>query len=96
MMKRAFLFVTIVTLSMGIAMGTAVAATKQQGRHSMSGTITAIDQTTGLVSVKTNVGELKLHFPPASIKNLKENDMITAHMGFSKGSAMSGMKGMQH
>ncbi len=93
MMKKALSFVTVVILIMGITMGSAVAATRQQGRHSMSGTITSIDQTTGLVGVKTDVGDLKLHFPPSSIKNLKEGDMISVYMGYSQG---GGMKGMHH
>lgn len=55
------------------------------GKHSMEGSIEKIDHKTGWVSVKTGEGTLAVHFPPASIKDLKEGEMISVHLGFSKG-----------
>jgi hypothetical protein len=89
-MKRA-LYVLAFALWIGtLAMGTAAAAEmKHQGEHSMSGTVTAIDPQTGKLSLKTGVGELDLHFPPQALKDVKEGDQLTVHLGFSKGSAAS-------
>lgn len=57
---------------------------KCMGRHSMTGTIKEIDPKKGTLEVKTGVGDLRLHFPPASLKDLKVGDTITVHLGFSR------------
>ena len=57
----------------------------QEGEHTMRGTITAIDPSTGLLSLRTGTGELKLHFPAPSVRGLKEGDTITVHLAFEKG-----------
>lgn len=62
------------------------------GRHSMSGTITDINQQTGWINLKTAAGDMKLHFPEASVKDLKSGDTISVHLSFSKGDEMM-MKG---
>jgi hypothetical protein len=51
----------------------------------MSGTVSAIDHTTGQLTLKTGAGELKLHFPPASIQDLKEGQTITVRLAYSEG-----------
>lgn len=92
-MQRAwsFLIIPIMTLWIGgLAVGTAAAGMQQQGEHSMRGTVTDIDHQTGLLSLKTEAGELELHFPPQALKEVKEGDQITVHLGFSKGGATSG------
>ncbi|MEW5944095.1 MAG: hypothetical protein AB1710_09645 [Pseudomonadota bacterium] len=58
---------------------------KCMGKHSMTGTIKEIDPKTGTLAVKTEAGDLRLHFPPSSLKDLKVGDTITVHMSFSKG-----------
>jgi hypothetical protein len=35
------------------------------------------------------VGELEPHFPPQALKDVKEDDQITVHLGFTKGGAAS-------
>jgi hypothetical protein len=65
------------------------AGAKHQGDHSMTGTVTDIDHETGKLSLDTQVGELDLHFPPAALKDVKEGDQLTVHLGFTKGSAAS-------
>jgi hypothetical protein len=65
------------------------AGAKHQGEHSMSGTVTDIDHDTGKLSLNTPVGELDLHFPPAAVKDVKEGDQLTVHLGFSKEGAAS-------
>ena len=84
--------VFMVALSVGaLAMGSAaVAGTKHLGEHAMSGTVTDIDPQSGKLSLNTGVGELELHFPPQSLKDVKEGDELTVHLGFSKGAAASG------
>jgi len=57
---------------------------KMMGQHKMSGTIEKIDHKSGMMELKTGVGEMKLHFPPDSIKDLKKGDKITVDMGFMK------------
>ena len=92
-MKRSWyvLMIPIMALWMGaLAAGTAAAGMKHQGEHSMSGTVTDIDHKTGLLSLKTEAGELELHFPPQALKEVKEGDQLTVHLGFSKAGATSG------
>ncbi len=85
------LMIPIMALWIGaLAAGTAAAGMKYQGEHSMSGTVTDIDHTTGLLSLKTEAGELELHFPPQALKEVKEGDQLTVHLGFSKAGATSG------
>jgi hypothetical protein len=88
-MKRACYFLMIGLWIGALVVGTAAAGTKHQGDHSMSGTVTDIDHQTGLLSLKTGAGELQLHFPPQAIKDVKEGDQLTVHLGFSKGGAAS-------
>jgi hypothetical protein len=54
------------------------------GSHMMQATVTAIDTATGLVDVTSGGMALKLHFPPASLANVKPGDSITLHLGFTK------------
>jgi hypothetical protein len=63
------------------------AAPNVQGKHSMTGTITMIDHATGMLTLKTSEGDLKLHFPPVSVQKLKEGDTITVHLSYSESKA---------
>lgn len=56
---------------------------KKMGRHKMSGTVDAIDYEKGMLTLKSGAPDMTLHFPPASIKNLKNGDTITVDLGFS-------------
>jgi hypothetical protein len=60
------------------------ATAKVQGKHSMTGTVTMIDHTTGMLTLKTAEGDLNLHFPPSTVQKLKEGDTITVHLSFSR------------
>lgn len=53
------------------------------GAHSMSGTIEKIDHETGEVVLKSEPMNLTLHFPPDTIKDLKEGEKIVVHLAFS-------------
>lgn len=57
---------------------------EMHGAHKMSGTIREIDKETGTLTLDSKPAQLKLHFPPDSIKDLKEGDEITVKLGFKK------------
>lgn len=54
------------------------------GSHSMTGKVDRIDHAKGTLTLKHGAADMLLHFPPASIKDLKNGDTITVHLGFSK------------
>ncbi|HZW24328.1 MAG TPA: hypothetical protein VFF26_02490 [Gallionella sp.] len=55
------------------------------GAHAMTGTVDRIDHAKGTLMLKNSVADMMLHFPPASIKDLKNGDTITIKLGFAKG-----------
>jgi len=87
-MLKALTWMATVMVVLGIGLAPVMAGTTaEEGKHSMSGTISAIDHTTGMVTLKTGAGELKLHFPPPAIQKLKEGETITVHLAYSEGGA---------
>lgn len=54
------------------------------GMHDMAATVTAVDAKTGEVDASAGGMALKVHFPPASLANVKAGDKITLHLAFSK------------
>lgn len=58
---------------------------QMMGEHSMSGTVESVTSN-GMVHVKSEGMNLRLHFPNAS-QNLKKGDKITVHLGYSKDSS---------
>ena len=103
-MKKTLAWLTSIIFVVGLAGGSAFAATKggskrgMEGQHTMSGTVTTIDHQSGAVGLNTDAGELKLHFPPTSLQNVKEGDTITVSLAFHEGgtSASSSRRGMSH
>jgi hypothetical protein len=63
---------------------------KMMGEHKMTGTVEKIDHKTGMLKFKTGEGNLELHFPPPTIKDLKAGDTITVKLGYTKGGEMKG------
>lgn len=59
---------------------------QEMGEHQMTGTISSINHDKGTVDLKTaeNNETLKLHFPPQSIRDLKQGDKITVQLSFWK------------
>ncbi len=57
------------------------------GSHSMTGKVDKIDHANGTLTLKHGAANMLLHFPPAAIKDLKNGDTITVHLGFSKETA---------
>ncbi|HEV8716063.1 MAG TPA: hypothetical protein VGX03_24955 [Candidatus Binatia bacterium] len=55
-----------------------------KGEHTMKGTISKLDQSKGLLDLKTEEGAtLSLHFPPSALTNLKEGDRVAVEMGIT-------------
>lgn len=53
------------------------------GKHSMTGTVQNIDRQKGFVSLNTDHGPLKLHFPPGTLQKLKKGDRIQVNLSFT-------------
>ena len=93
-MQKTLLWLASLLMVAGMTVGTARAQTQHadtpawQGQHTMSGTVTAIDHTTGVLSLNTHEGELKLHFPPATVKEVKTGQTLTVSLGFHEGAGM--------
>ena len=85
-MRTKWLVAAILIMQIGAAPVWAATA-KVQGAHSMTGTVTMIDHSTGMLTLKTSEGELNLHFPPATVQKLKEGDTITVHLSYSQSTA---------
>lgn len=54
------------------------------GMHTMPATVTHADPNTGVVDVMAEGMALRVHFPPASMVNLKAGDKIGLYMGYSQ------------
>jgi hypothetical protein len=89
MRRTLHLLVTILAIAALSFSPVVTAGAKHQGEHAMTGMVTDIDHETGKISLDTQAGELDLHFPPPALKDVKEGDQLTVHLGFSKGSAAS-------
>ncbi len=57
---------------------------KNGSMHMMPATVSSVDTKTGIVEADAGGMSLRLHFPPASVANLKAGDKITLHMGYTK------------
>jgi len=62
-----------------------------RGQHKMMGEVTKIDSAKGMVSVKTDEGDMDLHFPPSALQGLKEGDRVEVQLSIrpAAGSAAS-------
>ena len=86
-MLKALTWMATVMVVLGIGLAPVMAGTtteEGEGKHSMSGIISEIDHTTGMLTLKTQAGELKLHFPPPAIQKLKGGETITVHLSYSQ------------
>jgi hypothetical protein len=54
------------------------------GSHDMSVTVESVDHKTGFMKLKSGLGEMTIHFPAPSIKELSKGDKIKIHLGFTK------------
>jgi hypothetical protein len=58
------------------------------GMHTLAATVTQADPKTGIVDVMAEGMALRVHFPPASMVNLKAGDKIGVYMGYSQTSVV--------
>jgi hypothetical protein len=64
-----------------------------RGQHKMMGEVTKIDSAKGMVSLKTDEGNLDLHFPPSALQGIKEGDRVEVQMAIRPaGAAGAGSK----
>ncbi len=63
------------------------AGTAMRGSHKMVGEVTKIDEAKGMVTLKTDEGELDLHFPPAALKGVKEGDRVEIQLSMRPAAA---------
>lgn len=55
---------------------------RMMGRHMMPSTVNSVDHKTGLVDVTAEGLHLQVHFPPATITELKAGDKISLMLGY--------------
>lgn len=51
-----------------------------QGRHTMTGEVTEIDDKSGKFSLKTKEGTLDLHAPPTALSGVKKGDQLSVEI----------------
>ena len=54
------------------------------GEHDMSGKVQKLNHKAGTFELKTGEGVLRLHFPPDSLKEVRNGDSLTVHLGFTR------------
>jgi hypothetical protein len=59
------------------------------GRHTMEGEVTRIDQTKGTLSLKTADGTMDLHFPPSALANIKKGDRVAVELALKPATGAS-------
>jgi hypothetical protein len=55
-------------------------ASPDMARHTVTGEVTAVDAANGRVDLRTAQGELRLQFPPASLRDVKRGDTLTVEL----------------
>jgi hypothetical protein len=67
------------------------------GKHSMVATVETIDHKTGFLKLKTGMGEMTIHFPAPTVKDLNEGDEISVTLSYTKdeGKSSGGMMKMK-
>lgn len=93
--------ITILAIAAGtLVAGPALAADMSTGKsdttkagfeaqHTMSGTVTSLDEKTGMLQLKTEEGTLHLHFPPSQIQNIKKGEKATVELAIKPGGSPS-------
>jgi hypothetical protein len=47
----------------------------------MTGQVTSINPATGRLGLRTDAGDLLLHFPPSALNGVRVGDQVTVEMG---------------
>lgn len=90
-----------ITVFMGLSKGTAggillsgpTGGIQLQGQHSINGTVSEMDSTTGKVTVTTSGGALDLQFPPQALSDIRQGDTVTLQMAFIPGAVQGQTSG---
>lgn len=74
----------VVGLAVAVALGGLPILTQahELGRHTMTGTITALNKHTGFMHLRTGMGTLVEHFPPPSESHLHIGERIKVYLGY--------------
>lgn len=64
-----------------------MAAPQASAQQQVTGNVSEITPSKGLLTLASAGGPLKLHFPPPSIGDVKKSDQITVQFAFAKGGA---------
>ena len=51
----------------------------------VTGNVSEVDHTTGLLTLKQPAGDLKLYFPPASVESVQKGNQVTVVYAFARG-----------
>ena len=76
--------------------GAKTAAGTMRGQHRMMGEVTKIDSTKGTVTLKTEEGDLDLHFPPSALQGIKEGDRVEVQMAIRPAAGAGAKSGASH
>jgi Cu/Ag efflux protein CusF len=63
-----------------------------RGSHKMTGEVTKLDAAKGMVTLKTDEGDMDLHFPPAALQGIKEGDRVEVQLAIRPAAAGTSMK----
>lgn len=63
------------------------------GQHTMTGTVTAIDKTSGEVTIQTEGKRLALHFPTSALQTVERGDVVTVQLAIREGTAPGATSG---
>jgi len=92
MKKSIQLLAFAALLPFSAASAFAQAMSGMMGEHDMSGTVQKIDHKKGTFQLRTHEGVLHLHFPPSTVKDVKNGDALTVHLGFKMGASSAPMQ----
>ncbi|MDA8093528.1 MAG: hypothetical protein M0T84_06365 [Betaproteobacteria bacterium] len=65
------------------------------GSHYMVGTVEHLNRREGTLELKSEPQNLKLHFPPASLRTVRDGDTLRVHLSFTKEGAKRPMRKMR-
>lgn len=65
----------------------AMTRAEQASTHTVDGEVTKVDADKGWVDIKMADGRMKLHFPPATLQNVKTGDRVSVELGLTKTAA---------
>jgi len=66
--------------AIGAKAGAAKMAGGARGQHKMMGEVTKLDASKGMLTLKTDEGDMDLHFPPSALQGIKEGDRVEVQL----------------